>query len=118
MIVPLGETEMDCAFCDSQVRFRPDGSEMAVVRTREEMKLRERVSLAQARMRQQLEQEEAERWRQTAAKVAISALPVIGRTAGRAVFEAALHRRGCLGCGCVLPLVLFLGGVASAAAWL
>ena len=120
MIVPLGETEMDCDYCDSRIRFLPGSDEMEVVRTREEMKTRERVALAQTRMRHQLEQEEAERWRQTAAKVAIAALPVIGRTAGRAVFDAALRRRGggCLGCGCLVPLALLAAGLASAAAWL
>ena len=120
MIVPLGETEMDCDYCDSRIRFLPGSDEMEVVRTREEMKTRERVALAQTRMRHQLEQEEAERWRQTAAKVAIAALPVIGRTAGRAVFDAALRRRGggCLGCGCLVPLALLAAALASAAAWL
>jgi hypothetical protein len=119
MVVPLGETELDCNFCDSRVRFVPGASELEVVRTREEMKTRERVALAQTRMRQQLEQEESERWRQTAAKVAIAALPVIGRSAGRAVFDAALRRggrgSGCLGCGCVLPLVLLCGAAAGLA---
>jgi hypothetical protein len=117
MVVPLGETEMDCGFCDSRVRFVPGTGELEVVRAREEMKARERVAVAQARMRQQLEQEEAERWRQTAAKVAITALPVVGRTAGRAFFEAALGRRGagCAGCGCVLPLALLLAGAAALA---
>lgn len=116
MLVPLGETEMDCEFCDSRVRFLPGSDELEVVRTREQMKSRERVALAQARMRQQLEQQEAERWRQTAAKVAIAALPVIGRSAGRAAFDAALRRGGggCLGCGCVLPLALTLAGAAAA----
>lgn len=119
MVVPLGETEMDCGFCDSLVRFLPGSDELEVVRTREEMKARERVALAQARMRQQLEQEEAERWRQTAAKVAIAALPVIGRSAGRAAFDAALGRRGgCLGCGCPLALLALLAGAASALALL
>lgn len=120
MTVPLGETEMDCDYCDSRIRFLPGSDEMEVVRTREELKARERVALAQTRMRHQLEQEEAERWRQTAAKVAIAALPVIGRTAGRAVFDAALRRGGggCLGCGCLAPLALLAAGLASAAAWL
>jgi hypothetical protein len=117
MVVPLGETELDCDFCDSRVRFLPGSDELQVVRTREEMKARERVALAQARMRQQLEQEEAERWRQAAAKVAIAALPVIGRSAGRAAFEAALGRRaGCMGCGCALLLLALLAATASALA--
>lgn len=117
MLVPLGETEVDCAYCDSRVRFLPGSEEMEVVRTREELKYRERVALEQTRLRQQLEREEGERWRQTAARVAVAALPVLGRTAGRAVFDAALRRSGgCLGCGCVLPLLMLLGaGVAWAA---
>lgn len=120
MTVPLGETEMDCDYCDSRIRFLPGSDEMEVVRTREELKARERVALAQTRMRHQLEQEEAERWRQTAAKVAIAALPVIGRTAGRAVFDAALRRGGggCLGCGCLVPLGLLAAGAAAAGALL
>jgi hypothetical protein len=114
MSVPLGECEMSCGFCDSLVRFLPGSGEMEVVRTREEMKTRERVALAQTRMRHELEQEEAARWRQTAANVAIAALPVLGRSAGSAIFHAALgHRgRGCLGCGCVLPLLALLAGAA------
>lgn len=115
MLVPLGEVEVDCDYCDSRVRLLPGSDEMEVVRTREELKSRERVKLEQERLRRQLEQAEAERWRQTAARVAIAALPVIGRSAGRAVFAAALRRPGgCLGCGCVLPLVL-LGGAGSVA---
>ena len=117
MVVPLGETEMYCEFCDSLVRFLPGSEELQVVRTREEMKSRERVSLAQTRMRQQLEQEEAERWRQVAARVAIASLPVIGRSAGRAFFETALGRRGgCVGCGCPLMVLALLAGGACALA--
>jgi hypothetical protein len=113
MAVPLGECEMLCDFCDSLVRFLPGSGEMEVVRTREEMKSRERVALAQERMRQQLEAEEAARWRQTAANVAIAALPILGRTAGSAIFDAVLgNRRGCLGCGCVIPLLALLTGAA------
>ncbi len=117
MLVPLGEVEVDCAFCDSRVRFVPGTAELEVVRAREELKQRGRVALEQQRLRQQLEQAEAERWRQTAAKVAVAALPILGRSAGRAVFEATLRRGGCLGCGC-LPILLLavLGGAACA--WL
>ncbi len=119
MTVPLGETEMDCPFCGSLVRFLPGSGEMEVVRTREEMKSRERVAVVQTRMRHELEQEEAERWRQVAARVAIAALPIVGRSVGRAAFEAALGgRRGCLGCGCVLPFVVLLAAAASAVALL
>jgi hypothetical protein len=115
MLVPLGEVELDCEFCDSRVRLIPGSSELEVVRTREALKHRERLALEQQRLRQQLEQAEAERWRQTAAKVAVAALPVLGRSAGRAVFDAALRRnRGCLGCGCLPVLLLAL---ASGVLW-
>jgi hypothetical protein len=99
--VPLGETETLCSFCDSRLRMLPGTEEMAVVRTREEMKYRERVAVQKAILRKRLEQEEAARWRQLAGKVAITALPVVGSTAGRALFGAAVRRGGgCLGCGC------------------
>src|SRR5512139_3774268 len=94
LTVPLGETEAWCDYCDSQLRMVPGQEELEVVRTREEMKCRERVAVAQARMKQELTREEAERWRQTAAKVAIAALPLVGRSAGRALFDAALRRGG------------------------
>jgi hypothetical protein len=92
--VALGETEVLCDYCDSQLRLMPEREELEVVRTREEMKYRERVALAQARMRQDLAREEAAAWRQTAARVAITALPLVGRSAGRAAFNAALRRSG------------------------
>jgi hypothetical protein len=114
MLVPLGETESDCGYCDTRVRFLPGSEELEVVRTREELKYRERVALQQTRMRHELEQQEGERWRQTAAKVAIAALPIVGRSAGRAVFNAALRRGGCLGFGCLLPMLLALAGIAAA----
>lgn len=116
MEVPLGETEMACAFCSSRIRFLPGSDEMEVVRVREEAKSRERAAVAQARMRQELEQEELERWRQTAANVAITVLPVVGRSAARVLFDTALggSGRGCLGCGCVLPILMLLAGVVSA----
>ncbi len=117
--VPLGEVEMDCAFCASRVRFIPGSEELEVVRAREELKHRERLSLEQQRLRQQLEAAEAERWRQTAARVAVAALPVLGRSAGRALFDVALRRRpGCLGCGCVVVLVLLAGAGSALAALL
>jgi hypothetical protein len=107
MSVALGDVEHTCQYCSSLIRFIPGSEEMEVVRTREEMKYKERVAVQQARLRQELEREEGEQWRQTAAKVAIAALPVLGRSAGSAVFRAALHRGGgCLGCGCVLPIAL------------
>lgn len=118
MTVPLGEVEMDCEYCGSLVRFVPAREEMEVVKTREEMKRRERVALAQARLRKQLEQEEAEAWRRTAAKVAVAALPIVGRSAGQAFFRAALRQsgagRGCLGCGCVLPLIILAAAAVAA----
>lgn len=119
MLVPLGEVEVDCDYCDSRVRLLPGSDEMEVVRTREELKSRERVTLEQERLRRQVEQAEAERWRQTAARVAIAALPVLGRSAGRAAVAAALRRPGgCLGCGCLLPLALLLAAGSTLAACL
>jgi len=116
MLVPLGEVELDCEFCDSRVRFVPGREELEVVRTREELKHRERVAAHQARLRKQLEQEEGERWRQTAARVAISAVPLLGRAAGRGAFQAVLHRSpGCLGCGCLVPLLVL--GALIATLW-
>jgi DNA-directed RNA polymerase subunit RPC12/RpoP len=108
LLVPLGEVEIDCEYCDSRVRFIPGSEELEVVRTREEMKYRERVALERERLRKRLEQEEAARWRQTAARVAIAALPVLGRSVGRAAFDAALRRGGggCLGYGCLVPIAL------------
>lgn len=100
--VELGQVEVFCEFCDSQLKLLPGEEELAVVRTREEMKYRERVAVQKAILRQKLEREEAARWRQAAAKVAIAAVPVVGRAAGRGLFEAALHRGGgCAGCGCL-----------------
>ncbi len=86
--VALGQVEVFCEFCDSRLKLVPGQDELAVVRTREEMKYRERVAVQQAILRQKLEREEAERWRQTAAKVAIAAVPVVGRAAGRGLFNA------------------------------
>jgi len=107
MEVPLGEVEMACSFCESLIRFIPGSEEMEVVRTREELKSRERVAVEQERIREEHEREEADAWRKTAADVAMKALPVIGGSAGRAIYRAAFGwRRGCLGCGCVVPLVV------------
>ncbi len=112
--VELGQVEVFCEFCDSHLRIIPGEDELAVVRTREEMKYRERVAVQKAIMRQQLDREEAERWRQTAAKVAIAAVPLVGRAAGRGLFNAALGRgAGCLGCGCLTLLILVLTGLAA-----
>lgn len=104
--------EVLCEYCDSRLRMLPGENELAVVRTREEMKYRERVAVQKAILRQKLEREEAERWRQTAAKVAIAAVPVVGRAAGRGLFNAALDKGGgCLSCGCLT----LLGLLAAAA---
>ena len=117
--VPLGEVEVACPFCESRLRFLPDASELEVVKTREEMKYKERVAVQKLLMRKQLEQEEAERWRQTAAQVAISALPVVGTAVGRGLFRAALGSRGgCLGCGCLsLALAMLTTLAAGALLW-
>jgi len=113
--VPMGETEILCEFCESHLRRLPGADELEVVRTREEMKYKERVDIQKAILQKQLDQEEAERWRQTAAQVAIAALPVVGTAVGRGLFRAALYRRGCLGCGCLVPV---LAGAALLLAWL
>jgi uncharacterized Zn finger protein (UPF0148 family) len=111
--VELGQVEVFCDFCDSHLRLIPGEDELAVVRTREEMKYRERVAVQKAILRQKLDREEAERWRQTAAKVAIAAVPLVGRAAGRGLFNAALQRGGgCLGCGCLGLVLAILGTLA------
>jgi uncharacterized Zn finger protein (UPF0148 family) len=111
--VELGQVEAFCDFCDSWLRIVPGQDELAVVRTREEMKYRERVAVQKAILRDKLEREEAERWRQTVAKVAIAAVPVVGRAAGRGLFNAALRRGGgCFGCAFLLLIVLGLGFLA------
>lgn len=115
LAVPLGETEVACEYCSSLLRFVPGAEELEVVRTREEMKYRERVAVRKQILRNQLHQEEMDRWRQTAAKVAISALPVVGEAAGNALFRSALRRGGgCFGCGClglVAGLIALLAGL-------
>jgi hypothetical protein len=111
--VPLGEVETVCEYCGSQLRFLPDEREMEVVRTREEMKYRERVAVQRAALKKKLEQEEMERWRETAGKVAIAALPVVGDVAGRTLFRSAVRHgsgSGCAGCGC---LGIVLAALAS-----
>ena len=100
--VPLGEVEALCGYCQSKLRFIPEENELEVVRTREEMKRRERVEVEKQILRNKLEHEEMDRWRATAAKVAIAAVPIIGRTAGRAAFNSAARSGGgCGGCGCL-----------------
>ena len=100
--VPLGEVEHYCDYCASRLRLLPGEEEMEVVRTREEMKHRERVAAQQQILRNQMHQEEMDRWRRTAGRVAVSALPLVGEAAGKAMFRAAMNRgAGCLGCGCV-----------------
>jgi hypothetical protein len=91
-----------CGYCRSKLRFIPEENELEVVRTREEMKRRERVEVEKQILRNKLEHEEMDRWRATAAKVAIAAVPIIGRTAGRAAFNSAARGGGgCGGCGCL-----------------
>lgn len=105
LAVPIGRVEVSCEYCGSRLKLLPDESEMAVVRTREEMKYRERVAVRKEILRAKLDQEQADRWRETAGKVAIAALPVVGEVAGQALFGAAMKRGGgCLGCGCFATL--------------
>jgi uncharacterized Zn finger protein (UPF0148 family) len=111
LTVPIGEVEVFCSYCDSQLRFIPGEEELEVVRTREEMKYRERVAVQKERMRQELQQQEMDKWRETAGKVAISALPLVGEAAGKTLFKAALARgSGCIGCGCasILAVVVLI----------
>jgi len=44
-------------------------------------------------LRNELEHEEMDRWRETASKVAIAALPIVGRTATRALVTWVLGYR-------------------------
>lgn len=112
--IPLGETEVLCDFCESRLKFLPDSREMEVVKTREEMKYRERVDVRRLVLQKQLKQEEAEAWRRTAAQVAINALPVVGTAVGRGLFRAAIGRSsGCLGCGCLTAILAVLAAIAA-----
>jgi hypothetical protein len=113
--VPVGETDVLCDFCESKLRFVPGAEELEVVRTREEMKRKERVEVQKAILEKQLKQEEAAKWRQAAAHVAVNAIPLVGQGIGRGLFNAALGRRGCLPCGCLIPL---LGAVGLFLSWL
>jgi hypothetical protein len=109
--VPPGEVDVLCEFCESRLTFVPSTQEMEVVRTREEMKRKERVEVQRLQLEKELQSEEAAQWRQTAAQVAIAALPVVGTAVGRGLFNSVLQRRGgCLGCGCLLPI---LGALAA-----
>jgi len=112
--VDLGQVEVPCEYCGSLLRFLPGKEEMEVVRTREEMKRRERVEVQKAILRKQLDQEESERWRQAAGRVAIAAMPVLGEAAGKAAFRAAFDRtRGCMGCGCTSAILLLIAILAA-----
>lgn len=115
--VDLGQVEVPCEYCGSLLRFLPGQEEMEVVRTREEMKRRERVEVQKAILEKKLHQEESERWRQAAGRLAIAAMPVVGEAAGRAAFRAAFERTsGCFGCGCavlILLIVAMLGGLRA-----
>ena len=111
--VPLGEVEVLCPYCGSRLRFLPGASELEVVKTREEMKRRERVEVQRALLEKQLRQEELARWRQAAAQVAIAVLPVVGDRLGRRLFRTAIgETRG--GCGCLLAMLLGLLGLVGA----
>jgi len=111
--VEVGQVEVFCEYCASQLRFVPGSEELEVVRTREEMKYRERVAVQKAILRKKLDQEEAERWRQMAGRVAIAALPVVGQAAGRAMFGAAVRRSGG---GCAFGCLGLLAALAAALA--
>jgi len=114
-----GEVEVDCDYCDSRVRLLPGSDEMEVVRTREELKSRERVTLEQERLRRQVS-----RRRPSAGARPPRAWP-LPRCPCWAAARVAPRRRalrrpgGCLGCGCLLPLALLLaaGSALAAALW-
>ncbi len=111
--VPLGEVEHVCSYCGSALRLLPGEQEMEVVRRREEMRHRERVAAQQQVLRQQMHHEEMDRWRRTAGQVAVSALPLVGEAAGKAMFRAAVARgSGCLGCGCLGAIAALLATLA------
>ena len=114
----VGQVDILCDYCDSLLKFVPSKEELEVVRTREQMKYRERVAKQRTILANQLKQQEAEKWRRTAANVAIQALPIVGTHAGHALFRAALGRSvsGCggTGCGCLAILI----GLVAALAWL
>ncbi|MBN2432829.1 MAG: hypothetical protein JXQ27_15250 [Acidobacteria bacterium] len=103
--LPVGEVEALCEYCSSRLRFVPGQEELEVVRTREEMKYRERVAVQKQILKNKMDQEEMDRWRSVAGRVAIAALPVVGDVAGRSLFGAAMNRgKGCFGCGCLAVL--------------
>jgi hypothetical protein len=111
--LPIGDVEALCEYCASQLRFIPEAEEMEVVRTREEMRYRERVAVQKQILRNQMHHEEMDRWRSVAGRVAIAALPVVGEATGKAMFRAAVHRGGgCAGCGC-LGVVAAIAAVAA-----
>lgn len=112
--IPVGDVETVCEYCGSHLRFLPDAREMEVVRTREDMKRRERIAIQKAFLEKQLRQEELAQWRSTAASVAVKALPVVGDVAGRALFRSAIHKGGggCSGCGCLGLIALLIGILA------
>jgi uncharacterized Zn finger protein (UPF0148 family) len=112
--VAVGETEVCCPFCVSRLRLVPGKDELEVVRVREEMKRRERVEVQRIALEKQLEQQELERWRQTAARVALAAMPIVGQAAGRALFRQALGKAAGGGCGCGCALAIALLGSALA----
>jgi hypothetical protein len=110
----LGEVEALCEYCRSKLRFIPEENELEVVRTREEMKHRERIAVEKQILRNELEREEMDRWRETASRVAIAALPIVGRTAARAAFNQAATSGGggCGGCGCLALIAALIAGGA------
>lgn len=111
--VPLGEVETGCEYCGSRLKILPGENELEVVRTREEMKRRERVDVQRLILQQKLQQEELARWRETAGKVAIAVLPVVGRHVARGVVSAAIGRgRG--GCAVLPFLIAAIAGALAA----
>jgi hypothetical protein len=111
----IGDVEDICEYCGSLIRLIPEAEELEVVRTREDMKRRERVAIQKEKLRRHVEQQEMERWRRAAAGVALRAMPIIGDAAGRAVFRGAMGRGGCGCIGCSVFLWLTVGSALTAA---
>jgi hypothetical protein len=113
----IGDVEALCEYCATRLKFLPEDNELEVVKKREEMKHRERLAIEKQILQNRLEREEMDRWRETAAKVAIAALPVVGRSvAGAAFNSAAGSGGGCSGCGCLMLMVVL--AAAGAVFWL
>ncbi len=110
---PLGEVETFCEHCGSQLRLLPDDRELEVVRTRENMKRRERVAIKKAILEKEFAKEEMDKWRETAGKVAIAALPIVGDVASRALLRTVINRGGGCGCSCLAIVAAVVAAIVG-----